>query len=474
MGLEIAAAKIRLWREQPQVFAREVFGMEPDIWQDEVLEAFPHKPRIAMKACAGPGKTALLAVLCWNFLLTRPHPKIAATAINGDNLKDNLWAEMAKWREKSPLIKAAFQWQAERIFAYDHPETWWMSARKWSKSASPEQQGNTLRGLHDDYVMVVVDESGGIPDAVMATVENIGSSAKEWHIIQAGNPTHLEGPLYRACTTSRDMWFVVEITGDPDSPKRSSRVSLEWARDQIRTYGRDHPWVKVNVLGQFPPASINALIGPDEVREAMNRVATERDVQGATRIMGCDVGREGDDPSVICKRHGIVVPPMITLRNVDGLQGAARTSREWEAFDADACFIDNTGGFGASWIDQLRVLQRTPVGVHFAAKADDRQYYNKRTEMLLKAVQWVKEGGVLPNDDLLLGEMCAHEYYFRGDQMAVIEKDLVKAKIGRSPNNFDALALTFAYPVAPRMANGLRSAASVSMKQTYDPFARLN
>ena len=34
-----------------------------------------------MKACKGPGKTAVLAWLAWNFLLTRAHPKIAVTSI---------------------------------------------------------------------------------------------------------------------------------------------------------------------------------------------------------------------------------------------------------------------------------------------------------------------------------------------------------------------------------------------------------
>jgi phage terminase large subunit len=29
-----------------------------------------------MKACKGPGKTAVLAWTMWNYLVTRPHPKV--------------------------------------------------------------------------------------------------------------------------------------------------------------------------------------------------------------------------------------------------------------------------------------------------------------------------------------------------------------------------------------------------------------
>jgi len=467
-----AADKIRLWREKPQVFAREVFGMEPDPWQDELFEVFPHEPRIAMKACAGPGKTAGLAILCWNFLLTRPHPKIAATAVSGDNLRDNLWTEMAKWRERSPLIKSAFEWQAERIFARDHPETWWMAARKWSKSATPDQQGNTLRGLHGDYVMAVVDESGGVPDPVMVTVENIGASAKEWHVLQAGNPTHLEGPLYRACTSARDLWYVIEITGDPDDPKRATRVSIDWARSQIAQHGRDNPLVMINVFGKFPPSSLNALLGPDDVNAALGRHAKETDYSAAPRILGVDVAREGDDCSVMFPRQGIVAFAPEIRRNIGSVEGAGMVSRKWQDWEADAAFVDNSGGFGGGWLDQLVTLGRNPSGVHFAASADDPRYANKRSEMYFRLAEWIKNGGCLPASCTeLVGELTSTIYYFKGDKLALIDKDQIKAMLGRSPDRADALALTFAYPVAPRMPQGL---PLPRIQRPYDPYARLN
>ena len=192
---EFASNKIALWRQKPDVFVREVLGATPDPWQDQVLKEFPNNQRIAMKASKGPGKSCIEAWLAWNFLLTRPHPKIAATSISGDNLRDGLWSEMAKWMEKSPLLKENFIWQKERIFFKKYPETWWMSARNWSKSADINALGNTLAGLHADYIMFILDEAGGIPDAIMASAEAALSSCKEGHLVQAGNPTHLEGPL---------------------------------------------------------------------------------------------------------------------------------------------------------------------------------------------------------------------------------------------------------------------------------------
>jgi hypothetical protein len=465
------ADKIRLWRERPDIFVREVFGVIPDLWQEDVLRAFPHNPRLAMKACKGPGKTAVLAMICWNFLLTRPRPKIAATSITGDNLADGLWTEMAKWQAKSPLLRSQFTWTKTRITCNSAPEEWWMSARSWPRGGDANSQADTLAGLHADFLLFIIDEAGGIPDAVMAAAEAGLANAmgsNEAHIVMAGNPTHLEGPLYRACTSERSLWHVTEITSDPDDPKRTPRVSEEWARQQIAKYGRDNPWVLVNVFGKFPPSSLNSLIGPDEVKAAMNRFHKETEYTSSAKVLGVDVAREGDDSSVIFPRQGIVAFPPQVLRNADSLQGAGTVSRKWLDWKADACFIDNTGGFGGGWIDQLRVLGRDPLGIHFAGKPTDQRYYNKRAEIWFEMAQWVKDGGALPNIPELVEELTVPTYFFKGDRVMIEEKEQIKIRLGRSPDYADALALTFSQPVFPARTVSAHS----TTRRNYDPFDR--
>jgi hypothetical protein len=462
-----AAATIARWADNPHIFVREVFGVTPDPWQDDVLQAFPRQQRMAMKACKGPGKTAVEAWLAWNFLLTRPEPKIAATSITGDNLKDNLWSEMAKWQNRSPLLLQQFEWTKTTIFAKEKPSTWFMSARSWPRTANPQQQGDTLAGLHADYIMFILDESGGIPDAVMASAEAALSSCVEGHIVQAGNPTHLEGPLYRACTSERRLWHVTEITADPDDPKRTSRVKVEWAKEQIEKYGRDNPWVLVNVFGKFPPGSLNTLIGPDECHEATKRAYRSDDIDGAARVLGVDVARFGDDASVIFPRQGLVAFDPIKLRNVTGIQGAGAVSRKWEDWQADAVFVDDTGGYGAAWIEALQRLGRAPIGVGFASKPNDPRYANKRAEMYFEAVGWIKAGGALPNCPELIAALTQTTYTFQGDRLLLEPKEQLKLRLGYSPDDADAFSLTFAQPVAARSAYGSVSRARVLHE--YDP-----
>ena len=225
-----------------------------------MLEAFPRNQRIAMKASKGPGKSTVLAWLAWNFMMTRPHPKIAATSITAENLADNLWAEMCEMAWQIAILQSQFEWQKTRIIYKERPETWWMSARTWPKGGTAQDQANTLAGLHAEYIHVhLLDESGGMPDAVMASAEAALAACIEGHIIQAGNPTHLSGPLYRACTIERRLWKVYEINWRPGrSNAVSTSVDVEWARETDREmYGRDNPYVLVNVFGQFPPSSLN-------------------------------------------------------------------------------------------------------------------------------------------------------------------------------------------------------------------------
>lgn len=435
---KVISDRMAYWRSYPDIFVEECFGVVPDQWQREVLQAFRHNQRLAMKASKGVGKSAVLAWMIWNFLLTRPTPKIAVTSITSDNLSNGLWAELAYWQTKSPLLTELFTFTKTRIFSKQRPDTWFCAARSWSKSASSNDVGNTLAGLHADYIMFVLDESGGMPEAIMASAEAALSSCVEGHIVQAGNPTHLEGPLYNACTRERSLWHITEISSDPDDPKRSTRVSVQWAREQIEKYGRDNPFVLVNVFGQFPPASFNALIGPDEVRDAMKRYYRESEYMDSARIISVDVSRFGDDQSVITQRQGLMMLPQIKLRGLDGTQGAGIISRKWNEWEADGCFVDDTGGFGSSWIDNLRRLGHSPIGVHFNSKPIDGRYFNKRAEMAFKFIEWIKGGGALPHDERMVDSLSQTSYTFKGDKLMLEPKESVKEKLGYSPDEMDS------------------------------------
>jgi len=434
-------------------FVKECFGVEPDPWQADVLAAFPTHNRLAMKAAKGVGKTTVLAWIILNFLATRPEAQVAATSISGDNLKDGLWKECAKWLQRSPFLSAAFEWQKQRIVSKERPATWWASARQWSRSADVSAQSDTLSGLHSDFMMFVLDESSEIPQAVMTTAEAVLASGIECKVLQAGNPTKLTGPLYRACVTDRKLWHVVQINGDPDDPTRSPRINVEWARQQIESYGRENPWVMVNVLGQFPPASLNALLGPEEVQAAMRRHLPEPAYQWAQKRLGVDVARYGDDRTVIFPRQGLASFRPRVMRHARGSSVstdiATAVLNAKQVWGSEVELLDATGGWGAGARDVLMTAGVSPIEVHFHAPAIDSRYANRRAEMWMLMAEWVKKGSALPPIPELVSELTEPTYLFNNGKLQLEGKDQIKARLGRSPDLADALALTFAIPEQP-------------------------
>lgn len=422
--------------------------------------------------------TCLIAWLIWNFLATRPHPKMAATSITSDNLSDNLWPELAKWQNKSNFLKETFVWTKTRVFSKNHPQTWFLSARTWSKSADKSQQADTLAGLHAEYLMFVLDEVGGIPDSVMASAEAGLATGTETKILMAGNPTHTEGPLYRACTSQKHLWYVVEITGDPDDPMRSPRISKEWALQQIENYGKDNPWVLVNVFGKFPPSSLNTLLGPEEVREAMKRHLTDDMYDWAQKRLGVDVSRFGDDLTCIFPRQGLASFKPVEMRHIRDsavsvdiatrvMMAKQQWGSNWEAFD-------DTVGWAHGAIDVMRAAGHSPLPVAFGSPAFNPRYKNRRAEMWFAMAEWIKKGGALPNIPELVGELTTPIYHFDGGKFQIEEKKQIKERLGRSPDRADSLALTFCVPEASKIESfqqGLPGSRTNQTEHEYNPYA---
>lgn len=473
-----AAAKIKAWRENPPLYVYENFQVTPDKWQEAHLWALVDRDRLGLKACKGPGKTCVLSWDAWWFMSCFPMPKLAATSISGANLQDGLWTEMAKWRARSQFLTEAFEWQKSRIYAKDHPERWWMSARTWRDGADSSQQANTLAGLHEDYMMFLIDEAGGVPDAVMSAAEGALATGKVCKIIMAGNPTHLSGPLYRAATREAHLWHMISITGDPDDPMRSPRVSIKWAREQIEKYGKDNPWVMVNVFGQFPPSSLNVLLGPNDVEKSMGRHLTEDKYAFSQKRLGVDVARFGDDRTIIFPRQGLAAFNCAEMRGADGPQIAARLAKARNRWLENGTndiieLIDCTGGFGASAYDAYRVAGYSPIDVQFGGKAIDPRYENKRAEMWFEMAEWVKRGGALPDDPELQKELTAPTYTFNKHGKFLIEpKDQIKARLGFSPDKADALVTTFALPEKAANGSGImpNRGNHHASDTEYDPF----
>jgi hypothetical protein len=469
------AETIRRWRSDARQFVRECIGVLPDPWQDHALGLIskPQTRRLGFKACKGPGKTAVLAWIIWWFLACHVESKVGCTSITEGNIDSNLWPELWKWMNRSAFLKAAFVWTKTTVARKGNPN-WFAVKRTWPKSGDAQQQADALAGIHADDVMFVLDESGGIPQAVMVTAEAVLATLKPDHrsiVVQAGNPTHTTGPLYRACTTDRALWEIITITGDPEHPMRSPRIDLSWAQEQIQSYGRDNPWVLVNVLGEFPPSSINALLGIEDVEAAMHRHLRPDQFEWAQKRIGVDVARFGDDRTVLFPRQGLAAFRPVQLRHLDTVQIATRIAKGYMDWKAEMVLIDDSGHWGHGVVDLLGHSMVTAIPMRGEDKSPDPKYKNLRSYAAFHKAQWVKKGGALPNMPEIIPEFTEPTYTFTVGGVFMVEpKPLIKARLGYSPDCADALDETFTLPDQPS-----ELMAQITSKRTatrdFDPYA---
>lgn len=442
------------WRGDPVLYVRQVFGVEPDAWQAEALAAVVTEERVALSACAGPGKSAVLSWIGWWWLDTRPDAQGLAASVTRENLRDGLWKELGLWYSRAPHLRAAFELQNERLVHRERPQTWWLSARGWPKDADPTAQASALGGFHTQFPLILLDEAGTLPDAVMVTAERIfATRSSEARLVVAWNPETTDGAAYRISTRDRRRWRIIPVTGDPDDPKRSPRVSAAWARQQIEDWGYDNDWVRVNVRGLFPLRGLDVLLGPDDISRAQARDVPPKALLNEASVWGLDVARSPTgDRSVLRERCGRVAFRPFVWRGKDGptlaqavshILAGAKRKPEYLVVDA--------AGEGRSAWDHLRALgwQTIMVEGNFAAEADDSaRYLDKSAELHDRLAKWVIKAGCLPLDSgVLAGELTTRKFSYRvrGKRVGfgVESKDDMKARGLPSPDEADALALTF-------------------------------
>jgi hypothetical protein len=155
------------------------------------------------------------------------------------------------------------------------------------------------------------------------------------------------------------------------------------------------------------------------------------------------------------------------------MQLAAQVAKKIDEWMPDAVFVD--AGNGSGVIDRLRQLGYDVIEVHFGGKPAEAQYQNKRTEMWFNTREWLNASGALPDLPQLKQDLGAPIYWYDPSGRICLEpKDEIKKRGLPSPDFGDALALTFAHPVARRSAfettgRSMQNAAF----EVYDPYGNI-
>jgi hypothetical protein len=203
----------------------------------------------------------------------------------------------------------------------------------------------------------------------------------------------------------------------------------------------------VRVRGDFPNQASNALCSLDLVERATRGWTPSLFEEDESRlILGVDPVRFGDDESVVFAVRGFASLKPIIFRNLDSIQLAARVfdvARQHRRQGERVLVHVDSIGIGAGVVDQLRTYGDLEVRAINAREASTHKNYARcRDALWFGIAEWLKSGGAIPNDPKLTGELVAVEYGFLPNGKIKVEsKDDLRARLGRSPDRADALAL---------------------------------
>lgn len=215
----------------------------------------------------------------------------------------------------------------------------------------------------------------------------------------------------------------------------------------LRANMSDQEW-RQEMLCDFGASMDDVLIQIDLVNSALGRHIPPEKYNFAAKVLGVDVA-QGGDRSVIQPCQGLAAfVPYIEHTTKPG-EFADRVARKWDEWEADACFVDGTAGYGDVIVDRLTQLGRNPIPVNFGSAANNPGFANKRVEMCVAVRDWLIAGGCLPNMvEYRIDLTSVRKKPDRSTGKLNLEsKADLKARGLPSPDLFDALGLTKASPV---------------------------
>lgn len=451
-------------------FEADVYAIDPKAWverrlgqtvwskQGKILEAVRDHRRTAVRSAHGVGKSHVAALTaCWWLDVHPPGSAfVVTTAPTFPQVRAILWRYIRRMHAAGSLPGKVNQveWLID-----DELVAFGRKPADYSESA--------FQGIHAPHVLVILDEACGIAPQLWVAADALTTN-EGCRILAIGNPDNPASEFRQVCTPGSG-WHTIGIsayespnlTGEPvpDDVARAL-VAKAWVEEKRREWGDDNPLYRAKVLGEFTEDSEWAVVRSSDVSACRIAPDTPHQADVHTPVeLGVDVGGGGDE-TVIRERRGV------------------RAGREWRAHTdrperiaplvlhairetgATAVKIDSIGvGFGV--IGELRNKGLAGVhidGINVSSKASDPgKYANLRAELWWEVGRGLSERGgwdlsAMDNADATCAQLVEPQWDTDPQgRIRVEKKEDIIARLGRSPDNADALLLAFYHAPRPRV-----------------------
>lgn len=198
-------------------------------------------------------------------------------------------------------------------------------------------------------------------------------------------------------------------------------------------------------------------------------------------VVGVDPARFGDDRTSIIRRRGRVAFGLQSYDKKDVMEVAGIVHKIIKEEQPYKVFID-VGGLGAGVYDRLKELgycergNGVAIGINNGeTPLDQDRYKNKRSELWQTMKQWLLDTPCqIPDSNSLHADLCNIKYHFDSNTRLVMEaKADMKKRGARSPNEADALSLTFSYPDIETLEERRKTSANTA-KSFFDYDKRID
>lgn len=433
-------------------------------YQRDVLAQLPVKRRVAVRGPHGLGKTGMEAIAVLWFALTRDAAgvdwKVATTAGAWRQLERYLWPEIKKWAKRirwDTLGRPPLDERTELLSLN-------LKLAHGTAFAVASSNAELIEGVHADSVFYIFDESKAISADTFEAAEGAFSGADpagglpEAFALACSTPGEPNGMFYdiHARRPGLDDWWPRHVTLDEAIAAR--RVSAGWAEQRRKQWGADSAAFHNRVLGEFHSSDEDGVIPLGWIEAAFDRWRAWDDAgrpmpDSGLRVVGVDVARTGTDKTVMALRYADIVTELRRTSREDTMQTSGRVKGILDGNDGMTAVIDVIG-IGAGVVDRCREQRLSVDGFNAAAGTKRRDGSGELGFVNQRAAAWwglrealdpsVGSEVALPPDDVLLGDLTApHWRVASGGKIQVESKDDIRARIGRSPDDGDAVVMAF-------------------------------
>lgn len=444
--LPIAAEKLR----------RAQFKIDPAYWLKKKLkEHFWSKQKAiadsvvvnrytAVQSCHDVGKSFSAArIAAWWLDTHKPGEAfVVSTAPTFAQVRTILWREIGQAHRKGDLPGRVNQTE------------WYINDEIVGFGRKPaDYDPAAFQGIHARYVLVILDEACGIPEALWDAADTLVTN-DDSRILAIGNPDDPMSHFSKVCAPGSG-WNVLTISAF-DSPNFTGEVVPEgvqhllispvWVEEREARWGKKSPLYISKVLGEFPEDAENGVIPLSWIRRCQEVIP-----EGEEICLGLDVGASvGGDETVCRETIGNKPGREWTMRSDEAEEIVGMAIKAIHESGATSIKVDTIGVGWAigGWLETRRkegVHKARVIKVNVATKSSEpKRFANLRSQLWWNVRELIEHEALALGDldDETIGELIAPKYALNSTGLVVVEpKDETKKRIERSPDHADALLL---------------------------------